>query len=93
MARQTTAVDAVAERYLEVSAALDPCAATEFGIAGYDDEITDYSPDGVAARVDAATSDAEAPVVTERKRPRFAYRPQLLVVDGGASPALRAQQG
>lgn len=26
----------------------------------------------------------EAPVVTERKRPRFAYRPQLLVVDGGA---------
>ena len=26
----------------------------------------------------------EEPVVTERKRPRFAYRPQLLVVDGGA---------
>ncbi|MFE1663214.1 excinuclease ABC subunit UvrC [Microbacterium sp. P02] len=25
----------------------------------------------------------EAPVVTSRKRPRFAYRPQLLVVDGG----------
>lgn len=56
MARQTTAVDAVAERYLEVSAALDPCAATESGTAGYDDEITDYSPDGVAARVDAAKS-------------------------------------
>jgi excinuclease ABC subunit C len=29
-------------------------------------------------------TDAESPVVTERKRPRFAYRPQLLVVDGGA---------
>ncbi|WP_024447352.1 DUF885 domain-containing protein [Mycolicibacterium iranicum] len=56
MARQTTAVDAVAERYLEVSAALDPCAATESGIAGHDDEITDYSPDGVAARVDATKS-------------------------------------
>lgn len=56
MARQTTAVDAVAERYLEVSATLDPCAATESGIAGHDDEITDYSPDGVAARVDAAKS-------------------------------------
>ncbi|MEH3088626.1 MAG: excinuclease ABC subunit UvrC [Microbacterium arborescens] len=28
-----------------------------------------------------ATADGE--VVTERKRPRFAYRPQLLVVDGG----------
>ena len=24
------------------------------GIAGHDDEITDYSPDGVAARADAA---------------------------------------
>ncbi|MFB1297292.1 DUF885 domain-containing protein [Mycobacterium sp. pW049] len=56
MARQTTAVDAVAERYLDVWAALDPCAATESGIAGHDDEITDYSPDGVAARVDAAKS-------------------------------------
>lgn len=56
MARQTTAVDAVAERYLNISAALDPCAATESGIAGHDDEITDYSPDGVAARVEAAKS-------------------------------------
>ncbi|GAA3023904.1 excinuclease ABC subunit UvrC [Microbacterium dextranolyticum] len=33
---------------------------------------------------DAASDLDEAPVVTERKRPRFAYRPQLLVVDGGA---------
>ncbi|MBF4561059.1 excinuclease ABC subunit UvrC [Microbacterium sp. VKM Ac-2870] len=31
-----------------------------------------------------ADSDPDAPVVTDRKRPRFAYRPQLLVVDGGA---------
>ncbi|MGD9513897.1 DUF885 domain-containing protein [Mycolicibacterium vanbaalenii] len=54
MARGTTAVDAVAERYLEISAALDPCAATESGIAGYDDQITDYSPDGVKERADAA---------------------------------------
>ncbi|QZY48599.1 MULTISPECIES: DUF885 domain-containing protein [Mycolicibacterium] len=54
MARATTAVDAVAERYLEISAALDPCAATESGIAGYDDQITDYSPDGVKERADAA---------------------------------------
>ncbi|NVN50096.1 DUF885 domain-containing protein [Mycolicibacterium hippocampi] len=54
MARPTTAVDAVAERYLTASAALDPCAATESGITGYDDQITDYSPDGVTARADAA---------------------------------------
>jgi uncharacterized protein (DUF885 family) len=52
--RPSTAVDAVAERYLDTFAALDPCAATEMGIVGHDDDITDYSPDGVTARVDAA---------------------------------------
>ncbi|MBP1821089.1 DUF885 domain-containing protein [Mycobacterium sp. OAE908] len=56
MVRPPTAVDAVAERYLETFAALDPCAATEMGILGHDDDVTDYSPDGVAARVDAARS-------------------------------------
>lgn len=48
-----------------------------------------------AARAVAAAQDADAPVVTERKRPRFAYRPQLLVVDGGApqvAAAARALQ-
>ncbi len=38
------------------SRTLDPCAATEMGIIGHDDDITDYSPDGVTARVDAARS-------------------------------------
>jgi uncharacterized protein (DUF885 family) len=60
LARQPTAVDAVAERYLDTLAALDPCAATELGIAGsdrnYDEDITDYSPDAVAARAEAARS-------------------------------------
>src|SRR6476620_8114049 len=56
LVRQPTAVDAVAERYLDMFAALDPCAATEMGIIGRDDDITDYSPDGVAARVEAAHS-------------------------------------
>ena len=54
MGRRATAVDAVAERYLATFAALDPCAATELGITGHDDDITDYSPSGVAARADAA---------------------------------------
>lgn len=54
MGRAHTAVDAVAERYLDTYAALDPCAATEMGITGHDDDITDYSPDGVAARAEAA---------------------------------------
>ena len=56
LGRRTTAVDAVAERYLATFAALDPCAATEMGIVGHDDDITDYSPDGVAARAEAARS-------------------------------------
>jgi uncharacterized protein (DUF885 family) len=57
----------VAERYLETFAALDPCAATEFGITGHDDDLTDYSPDGAYARAEAARSalrelDGVAPV-------------------------------
>ncbi len=54
LARAATAVDAVAERYLNAVAALDPCAATKSGITGFDDQITDYSPDGVTARAEAA---------------------------------------
>jgi uncharacterized protein (DUF885 family) len=54
--RQSTAIDAVAERYLDTFASLDPCAATEMGILGHDDDITDYSPEGVGARVEAARS-------------------------------------
>jgi uncharacterized protein (DUF885 family) len=56
LGRRPTAVDAVAERYLEAFAALDPCAATELGITGHDDDITDYSPDATAARAEAAQS-------------------------------------
>jgi hypothetical protein len=51
LGRPPTSVDAVAERYLETFASLDPCAATEMGIIGHDDDVTDYSPDGVGARV------------------------------------------
>lgn len=46
------------------------------------DEAEDVSPNGSEA-TDAAASDSDGPVVTTQKRPRFAYRPQLLVVDGG----------
>ena len=43
-----------------------------------DDRVDDETP------ADAAVvTDGDGPVVTVRKRPRFAYRPQLLVVDGG----------
>lgn len=46
-----------------------------------DEELSDATAVASSAQVPA---DDEAPIVTERKRPRFAYRPQLLVVDGGA---------
>jgi len=39
--------------------------------------------DEVEAAVDPTADAGDEPVVTTRKRPRFAYRPQLLVVDGG----------
>jgi uncharacterized protein (DUF885 family) len=44
-ARTPTAVDAVADRYVDEHAALDPVDATYFGIAGHDHELPDYSPD------------------------------------------------
>jgi uncharacterized protein (DUF885 family) len=44
----------VADRYVERAAALDPTGATVAGIAGHDHELTDYSPEGIAARDDLA---------------------------------------
>ncbi|MEP7111946.1 MAG: DUF885 domain-containing protein [Ilumatobacteraceae bacterium] len=41
-----------ADRFVADQAALDPCLATSRGIPGYDDRLTDYSPDGQALRVD-----------------------------------------
>ncbi|KIC57557.1 excinuclease ABC subunit UvrC [Microbacterium hominis] len=46
------------------------------------DEAAAAAAETAVSAVDPA--DGKSPVVTERKRPRFAYRPQLLVVDGGA---------
>jgi excinuclease ABC subunit C len=45
-----------------------------------DEQDDPESEPGVPAAADGA---ADEPVVTNRKRPRFAYPPQLLVVDGG----------
>ena len=62
----TSAVDELSDRYVERVAALDPVAATFEGIPGYDAELTDYSPDGIAERLDHARTtlrelDAVAP--------------------------------
>ncbi|GAA3797797.1 DUF885 domain-containing protein [Cellulomonas soli] len=55
-ARATTPIDQVADAHVTRYAALDPIAATSMGVAGHDHEMTDYSPDGHAARADAARS-------------------------------------
>ncbi|MGI8759695.1 MAG: DUF885 domain-containing protein [Jatrophihabitantaceae bacterium] len=48
--RTPTAVDALADTHLTEAVALDPIAATYLGIKGYDDQLPDLSPDGLAAR-------------------------------------------
>jgi uncharacterized protein (DUF885 family) len=71
----------IADQYCDQLGALDPCSATYAGIPGHDHEMTDYSPAGVAGRVDlvratlvalaAATQETDddrlaASVMTER---------------------------
>lgn len=76
------AVDAVADRYVDEFAALDPVAATLNGITGHDDEVTDYSPDGFAARAEldrralAALDDA-VPRDERERTARAAMRERL----------------
>ena len=45
----TSPVFAIADRYIDQVAELNPCAATYLGIAGHDHEMTDFSPAGHAA--------------------------------------------
>jgi uncharacterized protein (DUF885 family) len=45
-----TKIYEIANDYVERSAALDPVGATGEGVAGHDHELTDYSPEGSAAR-------------------------------------------
>jgi uncharacterized protein (DUF885 family) len=47
----TSAIAQLADRYVERAAALDPVAATFEGLPGHDDELTDYSPDGITERL------------------------------------------
>jgi len=65
-------IDLIADQYVDRAAALDPLLATWAGIAGHDDEMTDLSADGFAARADldrstlAALEAAEAPGLREQ---------------------------
>ena len=42
----------MSDQYIIESAALDPMLASFWGIPGHDEEITDYSPEGWAARLE-----------------------------------------
>jgi uncharacterized protein (DUF885 family) len=55
-----TAVFRLADSHVEKLCALDPFMATALGIPGHDDEVTDFSPDGVEARVDLARQTLQA---------------------------------
>ena len=65
-------IDELANRYVDRSAALDPCLATFVGIAGHDGQMTDYSPDGLAGRAELARSTlaeiARAPISDDHDR-------------------------
>ena len=70
--RTPTAVDAVAESYLDEHAALDPIDATFLGIAGHDHEMQDFTPEWWQSMSDnrrrtlAALADAEPVDTTDR---------------------------
>jgi uncharacterized protein (DUF885 family) len=50
--RNMSHVDEIADAYVERAAALNPIEATYCGVAGYDDRMTDLSPEGLQARAD-----------------------------------------
>jgi uncharacterized protein (DUF885 family) len=49
-----TEVFHLADAFVDELCTLDPFTATALGIPGHDDQVTDYSPDGVDSRVDHA---------------------------------------
>jgi len=50
MSSSTAGVHGISNQFVADYAALDPLVATHLGLPGHDDRLTDYSPDGHAAR-------------------------------------------
>ena len=67
-------IDDIANRYVDEWAPLDPIGATYVGISGFDDHLTDMSPDGFAAQadLDRRTLAALAAVTPADERERVA---------------------
>ncbi|MFC4049715.1 DUF885 domain-containing protein [Actinomadura syzygii] len=80
-----TALDELADRYVDAFAALEPCLAAMMGISGQDARLTDYGPDGVAARAELARRTlaelARTPVEGEAGRIAAAVLRERLEVD------------
>jgi uncharacterized protein (DUF885 family) len=70
----TTPIYELSDAYVERLAQLDPVSATGRGIIGYDDQMTDYSPEGIAARteLDRTTLARVAELQPENDRDRIA---------------------
>ncbi|GHF06431.1 hypothetical protein GCM10017786_45000 [Amycolatopsis deserti] len=58
-------VHQICDQFVEDFAAAHPVAATEMGIPGYDDQLTDYSPEGYAARAALARRALDAVTAAE----------------------------
>ncbi len=56
----TSAITALSDTYVEQYARLDPVGATFAGINGFDDRLTDFSPDAAGERADHARSTLRA---------------------------------
>lgn len=52
--RQPSALDRLADEYVEQLVPRDPYLATDLGVPGHDDEVTDYSPAAEQERLDLA---------------------------------------
>ena len=75
-------IDDLANRYVDEWAPLDPIGATYVGISGYDNRLTDLSPEGYAAQADLdrrtlAELDATEPDTERERVARDAMRERL----------------
>ncbi|TCB98868.1 DUF885 domain-containing protein [Micromonospora zingiberis] len=75
-------IDDIANRYVAEWAALSPTGATYVGIAGYDDQLDDLSPDGYAAQAELtrrtlADLDATEPDTEAERTAREAMQERL----------------
>ncbi|GAA3206076.1 DUF885 domain-containing protein [Actinocorallia longicatena] len=74
-----TEIDRLSDRYVSDLAAADPCLAAMSGISGQDGALTDYGPDGYAARAD----------LTRRTLAELAAAPMTGEADRRAAAVLR----